>query len=262
MFDKMKVMKVCLSVIVVSFLLLFSACAEKDIETFSGKRQIYFDKFYMNALPPGMEEGDTTRTSFFFYPEGTPSIKVKLAVNLSGPMLTSDVQFSLNVIESEGTAQAGEYKLEDVYTFRARPVGSEAIDVQDTIEMTLIYSDRLEGLGEKGILLVLELVPNENLDLGQFERRRAVIVWSEVEAKPDWWDYEVTWALLGEYSYEKYKLFLETVDTDSEFNGDLVKNDPSRAIEMVRMFKKWLTDHLGDPDKGEMYKRILDSLKV
>ena len=241
---------------------IFTSCSEKDVETFNGRYQIYFDKFYMNALAPGTEEADTTSVSFFFYPEGTKSIKAKLVVNLSGPMLTSDLKFRLRAIEEDGTALPEEYKLEDEYTFRARPVGEDAKEVQDTIEVTLIHSGRLESFGPKGIRLVVELVPNENVDLGQFERRRAVIVWSEVEAQPDWWDYEVTWALLGEYSYSKYKLFLATVDPDGEFNGDLIKNDPSRAIELVLMFKKWLTDHLDDVEHGAEYQAILDSLKV
>lgn len=246
--------------IFVAFVVLIVACNKDDIKVFNGKHQVYFDKFYMNALSPGKEQADTTRVSFFFYPEDTESIKVKLAVQLSGSMLTSDLHFGLKVIPDAGTAQTGEYSLEDQYTFHARPVPEGDKEIRDTIEVTLNKSDRLVEMGEEGIRLVLELEPNENVDLGQYERRRAVIVWTNVEAKPEWWDYEVQYALLGEYSYEKYKLFLEVVEGASELNGEMIKESPAKAIDLVNQFKKWLNDHLGDPDKGEEYQRILDSL--
>lgn len=135
-------------------------------------------------------------------------------------------------------------------------------EVKDTIEVSVLHSDRLAELGTDGVRLVVELVPNADVDLGQYERRRAVIVWSEVEAKPDWWTHEVEWTLLGAYSYEKYKLFLQVVDTEGEFNENLIKNYPARAIAMVTEFKQWLLDHLNDPEHGAEYKKILDSLKV
>ena len=53
--------------IFVVFVLLAVACNKDDISVFNGKHQIYFDKFYMNALSPGTEQADTTRASFFFY---------------------------------------------------------------------------------------------------------------------------------------------------------------------------------------------------
>ena len=40
-------------------------CSEEDIKVFHGERQVFFENFYMNALSPGTEEADTTRTSFF-----------------------------------------------------------------------------------------------------------------------------------------------------------------------------------------------------
>lgn len=263
MFNLAKIMTVmnryiCILILVFVFFIL--GCNRDDINVFDGRSQIYFDKFYMNALAPGTEQADTTTASFFFYPEGTESIKVKLAVQFSGPALTSDLPFGLKVIEEASTAKPDEFKLEDSYTFRARPVPDGMKEVLDTIEVTLVHSDRLLELGPEGIRLVVELVPNDWVDLGQFERRRAVIVWTEVEAQPEWWDYEVEWALLGKYSYEKYKLFLQVVEGADELDGNLIKENPAKVINMVAQFKKWLTEHLDDPDNGMMYKEILDSL--
>ena len=243
-------MKIRLLFIVTLLAGIVSACGEKDIAVFEGRNQIYFEKFYMNALYPGTKEADTTRTSFFFFPENTKEIKVKLVVNLSGLELEKDLHFGLKTVEEGTTAKPEEYRLEKEYTFRKRALPTDMKEVKDTIEVSVLHSDRLAELGTDGVRLVVELVPNADVDLGQYERRRAVIVWSEVEAKPDWW------------TYEKYKLFLQVVDTEGEFNENLIKNYPARAIAMVTEFKQWLLDHLNDPEHGAEYKKILDSLKV
>ena len=255
-------MKIRLLFIVTLLAGIVSACGEKDIAVFEGRNQIYFEKFYMNALYPGTKEADTTRTSFFFFPENTKEIKVKLVVNLSGLELEKDLHFGLKTVEEGTTAKPEEYRLEKEYTFRKRALPTDMKEVKDTIEVSVLHSDRLAELGTDGVRLVVELGPNADVDLGQYERRRAVIVWSEVEAKPDWWTHEVEWTLLGAYSYEKYKLFLQVVDTEGEFNENLIKNYPARAIAMVTEFKQWLLDHLNDPEHGAEYKKILDSLKV
>ena len=89
--------KVIFFTCVALFAIFLAACNKDDIQVFSAKNQIYFDKFYMNALAPGNEEADTTRASFFFYPDGTQEIKVNLVVQLSGMTLTSDLTFGLKL---------------------------------------------------------------------------------------------------------------------------------------------------------------------
>lgn len=64
----MEVMKIRLLAILIPLTCIFSACSEKDIETFHGRHQIYFDKFYMNALYPGTEEADTHQNIVLFLP--------------------------------------------------------------------------------------------------------------------------------------------------------------------------------------------------
>ena len=214
-------MKIRLLFIVTLLAGIVSACGEKDIAVFEGRNQIYFEKFYMNALYPGTKEADTTRTSFFFFPENTKEIKVKLVVNLSGLELEKDLHFGLKTVEEGTTAKPEEYRLEKEYTFRKRALPTDMKEVKDTIEVSVLHSDRLAELGTDGVRLVVELVPNE-----------------------------------------KYKLFLQVVDTEGEFNENLIKNYPARAIAMVTEFKQWLLDHLNDPEHGAEYKKILDSLKV
>ena len=87
--------------IMLMFLSFFS-CNEDDIKVFDGQAQLYFDKFYMNALQPGTEGADSTVMSFFFYPDDTKTIEAEVVVNYSGLPLTADIPFGLKVI-SEGT---------------------------------------------------------------------------------------------------------------------------------------------------------------
>ena len=48
-------MKIRLLFIVTLLAGIVSACGEKDIAVFEGRNQIYFEKFYMNALYPGTD---------------------------------------------------------------------------------------------------------------------------------------------------------------------------------------------------------------
>ena len=241
-------------------LIILMSCSTRDIEVFHGPHEIYFEKFYMNALAPGTENADSTLVSFFFYPENTKELSVPLVVLLSGSNFTSDLSFGIRVVEEGTTAHGNEYEVSEVYTFHSRPITDGITDFRDTIEIKLKYSDRLSSMGNAGLRLVLELVPNEQVSLGQFERRRAIVVWSNVAAKPDWWDLEVEYVLFGAYTYEKYKLFLEVVEDSHTLNGDLIQNNPAKVRAMVEYFKKWLVEHTDDPEKGDDYKEILESL--
>lgn len=235
-------------------------CSEEDIKVFHGERQVFFENFYMNALSPGTEEADTTRTSFFLVGENENEMRVELVVLLSGDVPEQDLTFGLRAVPEGTTAEAEEYALDDHYVFHARPVTENMEDLRDTIEVTLKRSARLEELVEKGLQLEVELVPSEDVGLGQFERRRAVIVWTNVLAQPDWWDYEVTYMLLGEYSYDKYRLFLEVVPEAADIDETMISERPSQVISMVSEFRQWLIDHLDDPENGALYQSILDSL--
>ena len=118
----------------------------------------------------------------------------------------------------------------------------------------------MDEVGVQGLQLEVELVPSEELGLGQYERRRAVIVWTNVLAQPEWWDYEVQYMLLGEYSYQKYRLFLEVVPGAAEIDETMISEQPSRVISMVSEFRQWLMEHVDDPEDGALYQSILDSL--
>lgn len=235
--------------IIILPLFFLLACENEDIKLFNGQPQLYFDKFYMNALKPGTEGADSTVMSFFFYPEGTGTIEAQLVVDYSGLPFSKDIPFGLKVIEDGTTAVAEEYTLATEYLFHARPIQPGQRDIQDTISIQLHLSERIKVL-ENGVRLEVELVPREGVGLGQYERRRAVIVVSNMAEKPDWWDDEVRLNLLGDYSQMKYKLFVQHADPEMTLNKEMITTRPDLAITLVLKFKEWLIENPGQMDEN------------
>lgn len=220
--------------------IISTSCEQKDISLFKDGSEIYFEKFYMNAVSPGREQADSTVVSFFFYPDNTQTVEIPLVVNLSGRALTTDLSFGLKVIETGTTARVEEYTIAPHYTFRCRPIPEGSESIKDTLLLTMHYSDRLAAMPE-GIRLVVELVPNEQVGVGQVERRRAVVILTTTAKKPVWWTKDVENNLLGVYSEKKYKLFLNEIDKEAQMDADLIANRQDLAIKLVMQFKEWLT---------------------
>ena len=235
--------------VIMLMFLSFYSCNEDEIKIFDGQSQLYFDKFYMNALRPGTEGADSTVMSFFFYTDGTQTIEAEVVVNYSGLPLTDDIAFSLKVIEEGTTANKDEYDLDAQYIFHARPLQKGQLDIQDTIKIRLNLSERLKKL-EKGVRLFVELIPGEGIGLGQYERRRAVIISSYVAEKPTWWDSEVELTLLGVYSSTKYKLFVEHADPEMTMDREMFEERQDLAIGLVLKFKEWLIANPGQKDEN------------
>lgn len=227
----------------------FCSCNEKDIEVFDGQAQLYFDKFYMNALKPGTEGADSTAVSFFYYPDGTETIEAEVVVDYSGLPLTADIPFALSVVKDGTTANEDEYDLDDRYVFHAKPISEGQLVIQDTIKIRLKLSERLKNL-EDGVVLLVELVPDNGVGVGQYERRRAKIISSYSAVKPDWWDKEVEVTLLGKYSQIKYKRFVEHADPDLTVTKEMIKERPDLMIGLVLKFKAWLNANPGQLDEN------------
>ena len=147
--------------------------------------------------------------------------------------------FCLKVVEEETTAHADEYTIDPEYTFHANTISKDSNDIRDVIYIKFHRSARLETM-ENGVTLVVEIIPNENLKLGQVERTRAKLILTTATAKPTWWDDEVTSNLLGDYSTKKYKLFLNEIDKKAEMSEELIREHPDKAIQLTLEFKNWL----------------------
>ncbi len=222
-------------------LFLLANCQEEGIKTWEEKHHIYFEKFYKDANF-GQEKADSTIASFFFLPEEERNLDVSLVVNITGTLLKKNQDFALKVVKDMTTAVAEEYTLAEAYTFRANNVSKEARNQSDTIKIQMHKTPRLKTL-PNGVRLVLELEPLGALELGQEERRRAIIILNNDATRPKWWDKEVEETQLGKFSHRKYKLFNLHIDKKRIVNGDLFKKNISKFIQLVREFKKWLNQH-------------------
>lgn len=216
---------------------------------FGSDHYIYFDKFWKNASYPGTETADSTEVTFFFVGDDETSTTADLIVVLAGRQLEQDLDFKLRVVPEMTTALPEEYTLQDKYTFHARPVQEGDTRFQDTIHIQLNKSARLDEMPE-GYRLVLEIVPDEQVKVGQYERSRSIIRIVKDPVRPAWWNNEVDIYLLGTYSATKYKLFLENVPGAGELDGEMIEQRPDEARKLVLEFKKWLMENPSEDEFG------------
>ena len=191
---------------------------------------------------PGTAKADSTDVTFFFAKPTDDHVMAEIVVALAGRPLTKDLHFGLKVVKDMTTATPDEYVLENSYTFRARPIPAGASLILDTIQIRMNRSARLNDL-EEGIRLVVEIVPSDELQVGQFERSKAVIHLTKDAVKPEWWTLEVSAGLLGNYSSLKYKTFLENIPGAYSLDGNMIKSAPDEAIKLVKLFKQWLAEN-------------------
>ena len=114
--------------------------------------------------------------------------------------------------------------------------------MQDTIHIQFNRTPHLDEV-DGGYRLVLEIVPSEELQVGQYERSRAIIWVSKEPVRPLWWDVEVETFLLGTYSPLKYKLFLENIPGADELDENVIENNPDVARKLALQFKQWLIEN-------------------
>lgn len=231
-----------LAVLAITSLLTITSCKEQDLQVFGDEKFIYFDKFWMDAIAPGTQKADSTGVTFFFAGENDTHVYAKLVVVLAGRPLDKDLPFKLRVVEKLTTAQPGEYTLADHYVFRAKPVGPGETQIQDTIQIQINRSERIMSADE-GFKLALEIVPDERVKAGQYERSIARIHVTKDPVRPTWWTKEIEGVLLGTYSPKKYKLFLLHVPGANLIDETYLANHPDRVRKMVLEFKKWLQDN-------------------
>lgn len=229
--------------------ILFTSCQEDDIQVFGTEHYIYFDKFWEDATYPGTEKADSTDVTFFFVDENENSTQADLIVVMAGRKLEHDLNFQLRVVPELTTALPGEYTLQEYYTFRALPLKDSDVRFQDTIHIQLNKSARLDTL-KNGYRLVLEIVPNDEVKVGQTERSRCIIHVMKDPVRPDWWTDEVDAYLLGTYSATKYKLFLENVPGAYDLDKEMIEQHPDEARKLVLEFKKWLEENPSEDEYG------------
>lgn len=220
---------------------LMTACEEQDIMLFGEERIVYFEKFWRDAMV-GTEKADSTEITFYFNHPTDLHQTADLIVVLAGRKVEQDAHFRLRVVDDMTTAHPEDYTLQDEYTFRAMPIPDDATSMQDTIHIQFNRTSHLDEL-EDGYRLVVEIVPTDELQVGQYERSRAIIYVSRNPVRPLWWNIEVETYLLGTYSPLKYKLFLENIPGARDLDEEVIVNEPDVARQLALDFKQWLINN-------------------
>jgi hypothetical protein len=136
--------------------------------------------------------------SFAFHP-GASKDTIPLLVKLMGKLSDQDRPIAITVDASKTTARNGDYALPGPNVLRARRAW-------DTIALVVNNSDRLKT-GKVKLRLILN--ETEHFGLGPVKNRYIDVTFSDMIAKPDWWNQTIENNFLGPYSDTKYRLFIQ-----------------------------------------------------
>lgn len=207
---------IILFITIVSILGLFS-CSEDEIDVYGTVNYLTFDK---------NSEKDSLFVSFFFNP-GKDEIKVPLILNINGPILNKDKVFNLSVDDSS-TAESNDFILPKETVFKANKVS-------DTIFITLKKSPKLDN---DTCSIFLKINDSDNFKKGIIEYCTKKIYFTNVVAKPLWWNDEIVNVYLGKFSAVKFNLFCEVIGI-----SDLSDIKPSLIRSYSLKFKRYLFDN-------------------
>jgi hypothetical protein len=152
---------------------------------------------YLATDSANIEAIDPIEYSFAFHP-GAAQDTVPVLVKLVGKLSGQDRPVALTVEASNTTADPGDYELSNLVLRAGRAV--------DTISLVLHKSDRLKTQKFKIRLMLNE---NEHFLPGPPGNRHIDITFSDMIARPGWWNSTVEMNFLGQYSDTKYRLFIE-----------------------------------------------------
>lgn len=167
---------------------LFAACSKDKLEEYGQTNYIYLAN----------DSATVIEYSFAFHP-GEEKDTVPVAIKLVGRLSGQDRPVALLVDASHTTALNTDFQLPNPILLR----GGRATD---TINLILHKSARLQ---QQKFKLRLMLSENDIFHLGPVTNRFIDIVFSDMIARPAWWNNVVTTNFLGQYSDTKYRLFIE-----------------------------------------------------
>lgn len=202
------------------------ACDEREIPLFEDSNEIYFNLPHVNTP---RDDADTVLVSFFFYKESVNTLDIPLYVRLSGDLLQTPAAYLLEPVVDETSLPEENYSLGE-YMY---PVGQ----TMDTITFQVFKSKRLES---KIDTLTLTFKVNDIFQLGQQEYAKRVILVTAEALRPEWWDRDFSFAMLGEYSAKKLRLFVNTVADEVEDILHFDELDPALQRKACLRFKYWL----------------------
>lgn len=182
---------------------------------------------------------DTTTVSFRMYNEGE-NPKIAIPVKVTGQVQEEDLHFRVTVDESRTTLASNLYKLPEDCVIKH---GQD----ENEVYVELIKSPEMET---KTFLLAIQVVEEGKVKQGTREYARAIISVTDRLFKPDWWSVNdagsaanpgnsVDWYYLGDYSEDKYLMFLEELKKDNVvFDGKNKQVLRKYAIKLKNTIKK------------------------
>lgn len=211
--------------IILALVLVWIGCDERDIPTYGGVRYIEFEN----------ETIDSTIFTFVYYPNNE-YYDFPIAVKIAGLSADRDLNYSIRVDEELSTAEAKHYIMPGETIIRKGVY-------RDTCYVRL---NKTEDLTDSKVKLVLRLEETQDLGIGKLENAVAIIQFSNMVDRPAWWDTNITTYYLGEYSDEKFTLFIKVTGADDLSDAS---NSEKRALALK--FKQYLIDHAGEPETME-----------
>ncbi len=184
-----------ISVFILSLSLLFS-CSEDEIQTFDSKSSLYVIDYIKDANDKSIRV-DTVDVSFSQLGAATTYTQ-DFYIGLIGNIGKTDLEYSVKVVKDLTTATSEQYELPEKLIFKK--------DVSRDILPITIFKDKLAV--DEEVVLTIELVDNDNFDLG-YKGERTIKFWfNNKVVKPKWWTNSVELAYFGEYSLEKLNLIM------------------------------------------------------
>jgi hypothetical protein len=207
-------------------LALLAACADEQHYLYrSATDNIYFDF------------RDTTAsrlTRSFAYTPGVTALTVDIPVKISGPRVSRQRYFQVEVLAEQTTAREGDHYA-PVAGLHVMPADSGTC----ILPLELYNSD--PALTDTTLVIALKLLPTDDFTT-DFPLTTAVVSFSNRLEKPVWWDYSSWSSELGAYSRNKHYLFLIS-------SGTIDLNDPAteaektiQSLNYIKNFKAFIFD--------------------
>ncbi len=192
--------------LIISFALVALAaipsCKVQDIDVFSAEESYVYFKRYIKDKEGKNVRVDTAMVSFSHH-YGVTEYTQDYYLGLVGQLPTRDMEYKVEVVKDETTAESGQYSIPEKLIFRKG-------QTEDILPVT-IYKNKIQDGDER--VLVLRLVETEDLKLAFNNPNDSYtdikFRFNNKISKPLWWDDTVTKIFFGEYSYKKYVTIIE-----------------------------------------------------
>ena len=139
--------------------------------------------------------------SFALDPETVTDTTINVVVKTIGMAADYDRPYGIEVVTDNTTATSAEW---DPSIINNRSI--KAGELTDTIRMTI---QRTDVMAHQWMHVTLRVLPNEHFALGYGNLEEVLVSFSDILAKPDWWDTYMGYGYFGNYYPEVYRKWIE-----------------------------------------------------